>query len=222
MIIAHKRLEILFQNGFKYHHQTLKSSFEKVLKIVKNVNSSKKWNCQSSRPKAGFRSTSRLLGNNTMSISKKSYVFDVGAAAKPKSTDLPIIPKPEPPYTSIQVGEDAFFSRNDSMGVADGVGGWSEVKGSLSNSTSDSLCAFVGANPALYSLKLMHYAKLQFEQYDDLVGELEDKFQLVEEYDKVSPKTILATSYEYTNNDAKAENIIGSTTALILVLRVSH
>jgi hypothetical protein len=43
--------------------------------------------------------------------------------------DLPIIPVAVDPYTSIQVGEDSFFSRYDSMGVADGVGGWSEVKG---------------------------------------------------------------------------------------------
>ena len=76
-----------------------------------------------------------------------------------------------------------------------------------------------GANPALYSLKLMHYAKQQLDQYDDLVGELDYNYDL-EDYDKVTPQQILATSYELTNGDAKNENIIGSTTALILILRV--
>ncbi|KAJ3306580.1 Glycosylphosphatidylinositol specific phospholipase D1 [Kappamyces sp. JEL0829] len=134
---------------------------------------------------------------------KKSFCFLTGASAKPKATDLPIIPKAVDPYISIQVGEDAFFSRHDSMGVADGVGGWSEVK---------------GANPALYSLKLMHYAKCQLEQHDDLMGELEYNFNL-DEYSLTSPKNILSQSYACTNRDAMKEKIIGSTTALILILR---
>jgi hypothetical protein len=66
----------------------------------------------------------------------------------------------------------------------------------------------------------MHYVKQQLDQYDDLVGELDYNYDL-EDYDKVTPKSILATSYGLTNADAKVENIIGSTTALILILRVS-
>lgn len=65
----------------------------------------------------------------------------------------------------------------------------------------------------------MHYAKQQLDQYDDLVGELDYNYDL-EDYEKVTPKQILATSYELTNVDAKNESIIGSTTALILILRV--
>ena len=42
---------------------------------------------------------------------------------------------------SVQVGEDAYFLRSDSLGVADGVGGWSGQ---------------AGADPALFSRLLMH------------------------------------------------------------------
>lgn len=42
---------------------------------------------------------------------------------------------------SVGIGEDAYFLRGDSLGVADGVGGWS---------------GHAGANPARWSRKLMH------------------------------------------------------------------
>lgn len=42
---------------------------------------------------------------------------------------------------SVGVGEDAYFLRTDSLGVADGVGGWS---------------GHAGSNPARWSRKLMH------------------------------------------------------------------
>lgn len=42
---------------------------------------------------------------------------------------------------SVQVGEDAYFLREDSLGVADGVGGWSGK---------------AGANSAWFSKKVMH------------------------------------------------------------------
>jgi hypothetical protein len=88
------------------------------------------------------------------------------------------------------------------LGVADGVGGWADVK---------------GANPALYSLKMMHYAGSQLEQYDDFSGELQFD---IPDYNDVMPQDILAKSYYLVNSDAKKENIIGSTTAMILILRV--
>ncbi|KAJ3335349.1 hypothetical protein HDU91_002226, partial [Kappamyces sp. JEL0680] len=64
----------------------------------------------------------------------------------------------------------------------------------------------------------MHYAKCQLEQHDDLMGELEYNFNL-DEYSLTSPKNILSQSYACTNRDAMKEKIIGSTTALILILR---
>nr|KAJ3418987.1 hypothetical protein HK105_007554 [Polyrhizophydium stewartii] len=126
----------------------------------------------------------------------------LAAAGKAKGSD--VVVKSPPPgqseYASVQVGEDSYFMRPDSMGVADGVGGWSEVK---------------GANAALYSLKMMHYAHSEFEKYDDLT--IID--YTVDDYATVSPKDVLARAYQRVNEDAAREKLLGSTTALIVVLR---
>jgi hypothetical protein len=134
---------------------------------------------------------------------RKQLKFLTGASAKPKTHDLPIKPFSIPPHTSLQVGEDSFYIRHDSIGVADGVGGWSEIK---------------GANPALYSLKLMHCVQIQLEQYDAIVDD-DYGFDL-EPYSETTPKYILTQAYERTSLDAKREKILGSATAMILILRV--
>ncbi|KAI9001993.1 phosphatase 2C-like domain-containing protein [Gaertneriomyces semiglobifer] len=103
-------------------------------------------------------------------------------------------------YFSVQVGEDAYFVRSDSLGVADGVGGWAQVK---------------GANPALYSRKLMHYASAELEKLDDI---MESEYT-IEDYNNADPRSILQKSYEKTNLDAVAENLLGSSTAIIAILR---
>ncbi len=78
-----------------------------------------------------------------------------------------------------------------------------------------------GANPALYSLKLMHYAKMQLDEYDSILMDEDEEHNFeLEDYQHTTPKHILAKSFEITNKDAKKENIIGSTTALIILLRV--
>ncbi|KAJ1332798.1 hypothetical protein BSLG_008427 [Batrachochytrium salamandrivorans] len=133
---------------------------------------------------------------------KKSYQFTLAATGKAKSSDA-IIKNPirgSSEYASIQVGDDAYFTRYDSMGVADGVGGWNEVP---------------GANPALYSLKMMHYTHAEFDKYDDM-STVDDT---ITDYSSVSPKDILSRAYEQVNADAVRESIVGSTTALVAVLR---
>ncbi|KAI8903111.1 phosphatase 2C-like domain-containing protein, partial [Gorgonomyces haynaldii] len=97
-----------------------------------------------------------------------------------------------PPHLSVQVGEDAFFTRYDSLGA---------------------LNLIVGANPALYSLKLMHYCFMELDKYDNYLDDV------VLEYDQVDPRQILETAWEQVNKDAREENIIGSSTALLCVLR---
>ncbi|RKO88896.1 phosphatase 2C-like domain-containing protein [Blyttiomyces helicus] len=90
--------------------------------------------------------------------------------------------------------------RYDSLGVADGVGGWGQVK---------------GANPALYSRKLMHYASAELNNYDDIANtDIE-----IGDYYGVDPKAILAKSYALTTRDAADEGIVGSSTALVVILR---
>jgi hypothetical protein len=63
-------------------------------------------------------------------LPKKTLVFQYGAAAYPRSR-LDKVMK-DNTYRSVQVGDDAFFQRHDSFGLADGVGtGWDLVQGNL-------------------------------------------------------------------------------------------
>ncbi|KAK3838405.1 MAG: phosphatase 2C-like domain-containing protein, partial [Linnemannia elongata] len=103
---------------------------------------------------------------------------------------------------SVQVGEDSYFRRHDALGVADGVGGWSGTTGKSYLS-----------NPALYSRKLMHYAFVELEKYDNIE---EDAFY---DYFNVNPVQILQKSYEQSARDAKKEGLIGSSTACLAILR---
>ena len=73
------------------------------------------------------------------------YHLDVGAYGIPKHATKPVksgmgssgvstgrvfqdLPA-EDLSLAVQVGEDAYFIRENAMGVADGVGGWSRAKG---------------------------------------------------------------------------------------------
>ncbi|KAF9959136.1 hypothetical protein BGZ72_010265 [Mortierella alpina] len=69
------------------------------------------------------------------------------------------------------------------------------------------------ANPALYSRKLMHYAFLELEKYDNIE---EEAFY---DYFNVNPVQILQKSYEQSARDAKQEGLIGSSTACLAILR---
>ncbi|ORE11744.1 protein serine/threonine phosphatase 2C [Rhizopus microsporus var. microsporus] len=104
-------------------------------------------------------------------------------------------------YCSIQIGEDAYFRRSDALGVADGVGGWSSVS---------------NANPALYSRKLMHYAYLELEKFDNI----EDPSFY--HYNDADPIRILQKSYDESMLEAEKEGILGSCTACLAILRNSE
>ena len=56
------------------------------------------------------------------------YSLSLGVAGFPKK-DKTIEPIDDLTYSSIQVGDDAYFKRHDALGVADGVGGWRTHKG---------------------------------------------------------------------------------------------
>lgn len=152
----------------------------------------------------------------TPSPTPKAFRFLPAAAGKAKGIDIAVIPVALAPYHSVQVGEDSFFMRSDGMGVADGIGGWKDKeleRERLHLSTER-------ADAALYALKIMHYVTCQLEQYDELDDRSEDGHTFnLEDYGKVSPQSILRNSYECTNADAREECFIGSTTALVAVLR---
>ncbi|KAF9549353.1 hypothetical protein EC957_004267 [Mortierella hygrophila] len=124
---------------------------------------------------------------------RHNYVFAHGASgfAKNPNKVSTLTPEEERAYFSVQVGEDSYFRRHDALGVADGV----------------------GANPALYSRKLMHYAFVELEKYDNIE---EDAFY---DYFNVNPVQILEKSYEQSARDAKKEGLIGSSTACLAILR---
>ncbi|KAG0344668.1 hypothetical protein BG004_004269 [Podila humilis] len=69
------------------------------------------------------------------------------------------------------------------------------------------------ANPALYSRKLMHYAFLELEKYDNIEDEA------FYDYYNINPVQILQKSYEQSSRDAKREGLIGSSTACLAILR---
>ncbi|OZJ03829.1 hypothetical protein BZG36_03824 [Bifiguratus adelaidae] len=131
------------------------------------------------------------------------YILSHATAAYPKprreSASVPSPPlTPTRHYSSFDNGEDAWFERYDAVGIADGVGGWKGVK---------------GANSALYSRKLMHQCYEELEKYDNIE---DDRFY---EYNEADPVMILQRSYEQSSQEAREEGILGSTTAIIAILR---
>ncbi|KAG1468165.1 hypothetical protein G6F56_003997 [Rhizopus delemar] len=126
---------------------------------------------------------------------KVSYTLGHGAAgfAKRRGSNS------KPAQSShVQVGEDAYFRRSDAIGVADGIGGWANT---------------AGANSALYSSRLMHYANQEMDRFEDT----EDTYFF--KYDQADPLDILKNSYEQSLKEAQRSNILGSTTACIAILR---
>ncbi|KAG0267370.1 hypothetical protein BG011_006787 [Mortierella polycephala] len=145
-------------------------------------------------------STSTSFFDQPFQNMRHNYVFTHGASGFAKNPSKPstLTPEEESAYFSVQVGEDSYFRRHDALGVADGVGGWSGTS---------------GANPALYSRKLMHYAFMELEKYDNIE---EEAFY---DYFNVNPVQILQKSYEQSASDAKKEGLIGSSTACLAILR---
>jgi hypothetical protein len=117
------------------------------------------------------------------------YHLDIGAYGIPKSTNSTRVtgwdgcgqflrPKHrENPNLAVQVGEDAYFVRDDAMGVADGVGGWSKVKSYGTLHTLLSSCPgltashidvafcgpFVSSPSAVFARHLMHFCSAEVE-----------------------------------------------------------
>ncbi|KAG2192582.1 hypothetical protein INT47_006034 [Mucor saturninus] len=126
------------------------------------------------------------------------YTLNLGVSGHPKSGKVPSETQQQDDaiYSSTQVGDDAYFKRQDALGVADGVGGWRTHK---------------GANPALYSRKLMHYAQLELDRIKTNVRP--QQLQV-----KPDPIQVLESAYHMTTLDAQNEGIVGSTTACIVIL----
>ncbi|GAA5941617.1 hypothetical protein JCM1841_000592 [Sporobolomyces salmonicolor] len=133
--------------------------------------------------------------NGAYGIPKAGGPHDrVSAKGKEKMPDL----DESEHYLSVGVGEDAYFLRADSLGVADGVGGWS---------------GHAGANPARWSRKFMHHCSAELARYENIDDEL------FLQYYEIDPVDVLQRAFEKSLAECKDEGVIGSSTALLAVLR---
>lgn len=107
---------------------------------------------------------------------------------------------------SVQVGEDAYFLRPDSIGVADGVGGWASR---------------AGADPALFSRLLMHFCAAELSKFDDLSADelAAHGGKKLREWDQLDPVEVMHVAWERCVRASRREGILGSSTALLAVLR---
>ncbi|OCH84857.1 hypothetical protein OBBRIDRAFT_785629 [Obba rivulosa] len=145
------------------------------------------------------------------------YHLDVGAYGIPKRSHASVAGRdghgkfgatdkradhPEALERAVQVGEDAYFARDNAMGVADGVGGWSKSRHVQRGSE---------ASPsALFARRLMHFCSEEVEaatasspadtpspyEADELYAELEDSLEELEE--GLDVLMILEKAYEKT------------------------
>ncbi|SPO25297.1 uncharacterized protein UTRI_02578_B [Ustilago trichophora] len=107
---------------------------------------------------------------------------------------------------SVQVGEDAYFLRPDSVGVADGVGGWASR---------------AGADPALFSRLLMHFCAAELSKFDGLSADqlAAHGGKMLREWEQLDPVEVMHTAWERCVRASRREGILGSSTALLAVLR---
>ncbi|WFD00896.1 protein-serine/threonine phosphatase [Malassezia yamatoensis] len=115
---------------------------------------------------------------------------------------------------SQQVGEDAYFLKQDALGIADGVGGWASSK---------------RADPALFSRLLMHFCHAELNQMDSAYlqaiqanqssVEADPNSDVNKQWAQVDPVHILQTAWERCVRASKREGIMGSSTALLAMLR---
>ncbi|KAJ1975722.1 hypothetical protein H4R35_003019 [Dimargaris xerosporica] len=137
------------------------------------------------------------LATSTAASGRPSFQLTHAACGIPKNAQkVPLAPLDD--LLSFSCGEDAYFCRHDSLGVADGVGGWEGVK---------------NANPAMFSRKLMHYAFAEVDKYECI-----EDYEFAHYYD-INPVDILRKSYTQTLEDAYMEGIRGSSTACLAILR---
>lgn len=109
--------------------------------------------------------------------------------------------------TSRQVGEDAYFLRQDALGIADGVGGWA---------------ARANASPALFSRLLMHFCHAELDRIDrdcHQAEELGDYNSAHQIWLNSDPVDVMQIAWERCVRASKREGIMGSSTALLAILR---
>lgn len=108
---------------------------------------------------------------------------------------------------SKDVGQDAYFLKNDAIGIADGVGGWAVQP---------------HADPSLFSRLLMHFCYAEMHRLDMSRSQAEDAQgwdDALDEWFSCNPVEIMQSAWERCVRASKREGILGSSTALMAILR---
>ena len=170
------------------------------------------------------------------------YQLDVGAFGIPKRCHKQRSFQtftPDDSNLAVSVGEDAYFIRENAMGVADGVGGWARTSSSHHNPPD----AIYSSPSALFARRLMHYTSAELSSPPHLFplsnGSLEEihdfgppselESHLSELSEGIDVLQILERAYERTvNAHVQPQHCgspplhTGSSTALVAVLDHVH
>jgi hypothetical protein len=106
-----------------------KRAFSKTISPSAIINNNTKYNNNSLQQQKSLP----LFDFFAQTKPRKSFTLGHGAAgfAKKRSNNTPVYTSSSHSSISAQVGEDAYFRRADAIGVADGIGGWSDTAGKL-------------------------------------------------------------------------------------------
>ncbi|GLB42944.1 putative rRNA-processing protein utp23 [Lyophyllum shimeji] len=156
------------------------------------------------------------------------YQLDVGAYGIPKRCRQPRralhTHTPEPLPLAVQIGEDAYFVRENAMGVADGVGGWARTH----PHTADPNTPPSPSPSALFARRLMHFTSAQLEppleypsvdpgpapDLDSHLAELSEGIDVLQIMERAYEQTVKAHVQPSTSIPLHT----GSSTALVAVL----
>ncbi|WFD32186.1 protein-serine/threonine phosphatase [Malassezia sp. CBS 17886] len=109
-----------------------------------------------------------------------------------------------------RIVQTRLHSKQDALGISDGVGGWASSE---------------RADPALFSRLLMHFCWAELRSIDDAYRRAqqppddEEAHAIDAAWQHTDPVDILQTAWERSVRASKREGIMGSATALLAVLR---
>ncbi|KAF8063541.1 hypothetical protein FPV67DRAFT_251601 [Lyophyllum atratum] len=155
------------------------------------------------------------------------YQLDVGAYGIPKQCRHPRrafhTHATDPLPLAVQIGEDAYFVRDNAMGVADGVGGWART-----HPPPDPNAPPTPTPSALFARRLMHFTSAQLEPLPDCppvdpgpvpdldshLAELSEGIDVLQIMERAYEQTVKAHVQPSTSTPLHT----GSSTALVAVL----
>ncbi|PVU96176.1 hypothetical protein BB561_001340 [Smittium simulii] len=99
---------------------------------------------------------------------------------------------------SFNVGEDAYFVKSDALGIADGIGSWSQK---------------LAADSALFSKRLLYNSHSEISRFDDIEDDLFTR------YTEATPVEVLSNAFNTTLVNMAQLGLSGSSTVCLALLR---